>query len=50
VSPDAGQVFTLNGSQYQYNWSTKSVSAAGEYRVFANLADGTHNWVDICLR
>jgi hypothetical protein len=39
VTPDAGGVYTWDGSQYHYNWSTKNLKA-GEYRIFANLADG----------
>ena len=34
--------------QYHYNWSTKGLTA-GLYRIFANLADGTAQSVDICL-
>jgi hypothetical protein len=48
VTPDAGVTYTWDGSQYHYNWSTKGL-AAGEYRIYANLADGTKPWVDICL-
>ena len=48
VTPDAGSTFTWDGSQYHYNWSTKSLTA-GEYRIYANLADGTKHYVDICL-
>jgi len=33
---------------YIYNWSTKSLSA-GVHRIYANLADGTKQYVDICL-
>ena len=40
VTPDAGVSCTWDGSQYHYNWSTKSLTA-GEYRIYANLADGT---------
>jgi hypothetical protein len=49
VSPDGAAVYSLSGGHYQYNWSTKSVSKAGEYRIFANLADGTSQSVYICL-
>jgi hypothetical protein len=46
---DAGSQFIYTGGQYHYNWSTKGLTA-GEYRIFANLADGnTNNFVDICL-
>ena len=48
VTPDAGSTFTWDGSQYHYNWSTKNLTA-GEYRIYANLADGTKQYVDICL-
>ena len=40
VAPDAGVSYAWDGSQYHYNWSTKSLTA-GEYRIYANLADGT---------
>ena len=43
------RVPTRGRRQYHYNWSTKSVSKAGEYRIFANLADGTSQSVYICL-
>jgi MBG domain-containing protein/YDG domain-containing protein len=48
VTADAGSTFTWDGSQYHYNWSTKNLTA-GEYRIYANLADGTKQYVDICL-
>jgi MBG domain (YGX type) len=48
VTPDAGVSYTWDGSQYHYNWSTKNLTA-GEYRIYANLADGTKPYVDICL-
>jgi hypothetical protein len=48
VAPDAGASYIWDGSQYHYNWSTKGM-AAGEYRIYANLADGTSRFVDICL-
>ena len=38
----------LGRSKYHYNWSTKGLTA-GEYRIYANLADGTKPYVDICL-
>jgi hypothetical protein len=41
-------VYNWDGNQYHYNWSTKGLTA-GEYRIFANLADGTARYVDICL-
>jgi hypothetical protein len=40
--------YAWDGSQYHYNWSTKGLTA-GEYRIYANLADGTKQYVDICL-
>jgi MBG domain (YGX type) len=48
ATPDAGSTFTWDGSQYHYNWSTRNLTA-GEYRIYANLADGTKQYVDICL-
>ncbi|HZB23038.1 MAG TPA: PxKF domain-containing protein, partial [Gaiellaceae bacterium] len=48
VTPNAGNTFAWSGSQYHYNWSTKGLQA-GEYRIYANLADGTRRYVDICL-
>jgi hypothetical protein len=48
ATPDAGSTYTWDGSQYHYNWSTKNLTA-GEYRIYANLADGTKQYVDICL-
>jgi hypothetical protein len=48
VSPDPGLQYAWDGSQYHYNWSTKGLTS-GRYRIFANLADGTSPWVDICL-
>jgi hypothetical protein len=48
VSPDPSTVYTWDGSQYHYNWSTKGLPK-GEYRIYANLADGTKQAVNICL-
>jgi len=48
VTADAGVTYAWDGSQYHYNWSTKNLTA-GEYRIYANLADGTKQYVDICL-
>ena len=49
VAPEAGMQYSWTGAQYQYNWSTKGLTA-GEYRLWANLADGsTASYVDICL-
>ncbi len=47
-SQTAGASYVWNGSQYQYNWSTKGLSA-GEYLVSAGLADGTQQSVYVCL-
>ena len=40
--------YKLTGGQYLYGWSTKGLTA-GEYRIYANLADGTARSVYICL-
>ena len=40
--------YNWDGAQYHYNWSTKGLQP-GLYRIFANLADGTAQSVDICL-
>jgi ribosomal-protein-alanine N-acetyltransferase len=48
LSPDAATTYAYTGGHYQYNWSTKNLTA-GEYRIYANLADGTKRYVDICL-
>ena len=48
ILPDAGVLYVWDGNQYHYNWSTKGLTA-GEYRIYANLADGTKPYVDICL-
>jgi hypothetical protein len=50
VTADPSAVYTYTGGHYQFNWSTKAVTKAGEYRVYAALADGTKPWVDVCLR
>jgi len=56
-TPNPGAQFVWTTDHYQYNWSTKGLSA-GEYRIHANLADGTgqqntdplkQNYTDICL-
>jgi hypothetical protein len=49
LSPDGGASYSWDGSQYHYNWSTKGIKDAGVYRIYANLADTTQRWVDICL-
>jgi hypothetical protein len=48
IAPDSGVTYTWDGSQYHYNWSTKNLTA-GEYRIYANIADLTKPYVDICL-
>jgi hypothetical protein len=48
LTPDTGSSYFWDGSQYHFNWSTKGLSA-GEYRIFASLADGSKRYVDICL-
>ncbi len=47
-TPNVIPQYSWDGSQYHYNWSTKGL-VAGVYRIFANLADGTSPYVDICL-
>jgi hypothetical protein len=49
VINDTDGKYDWMGSHYQYNWSTKSITQAGEYRIYADLADKTQRWVDICL-
>jgi hypothetical protein len=34
--------------QYIFNFSTKGLTS-GEYRIWANVGDGSHQYVDICL-
>jgi hypothetical protein len=48
VAADTAAVYGYTGGHYQYNWSTKGLTA-GEYKVFANLADGTNQYTYICL-
>ncbi|MGI8830078.1 MAG: S8 family serine peptidase [Candidatus Limnocylindria bacterium] len=48
LTPMTDAQFSFNGSHYHYNWSTKGLTA-GEYRIYAHLADGTSRYVDICL-
>jgi trimeric autotransporter adhesin len=48
VTPNDGVTYSWDGSKYHYNWSTKGLTA-GEYRIYANLADGNKPYVDICL-
>jgi hypothetical protein len=49
VAPDGQPTYVLTGGHYQYNWSTKGMSKPGEYRIYANLADGNAQSVYICL-
>jgi hypothetical protein len=49
LNPTADPTYKWDGAQYHYNWSTKGLGAPGVYRIFANLADGTSRFVDICL-
>ena len=48
LTPDGATVYTWDGNQYHYNWSTKGLFP-GEYRIYASLADGTRPYVEICL-
>jgi hypothetical protein len=48
VTSDGAPQYSWDGSQYHYNWSTKGLKA-GEWRIYANLADKTSQYVDICL-
>jgi hypothetical protein len=48
ITADTTPEYKLTGGQYLYGWSTKGLTA-GEYRIYANLADGTARYVDICL-
>ena len=48
LTPSVVPMFTWDGMQYHFNWSTKGFSS-GVYRISAKLADGTQPWVDICL-
>ena len=36
-----GNTFSLQGNQYQYNWSTKNLPASYWYKIFVKLDDGT---------
>jgi hypothetical protein len=47
-TPTTGGSFRWDTSQYIYNFSTKGLTA-GEYRIYAVLADGTKPYVDLCL-
>ncbi len=46
----SGSTYTWNGSQYQYNWSTKGVTAGFYYRIGVKLDDGQTYYVNIGLR
>jgi hypothetical protein len=46
----SGSTYTWTGSQYQYNWSTKGVSAGFYYRIGVKLDDGQIYYVNIGLR
>ena len=46
----SGSTYTWTGSQYQYNWSTKGVSAGLYYRIGVKLDDGQIYSVNIGLR
>jgi hypothetical protein len=48
IAADTVAEFRLTGGQYLYGWSTKGLTA-GEYRIYADLADGSSPYVDICL-
>jgi hypothetical protein len=48
AGPDAGAAFGWTGFQYHHNWSTKGLTP-GLYRIFADLADGTRHYQDVCL-
>ena len=48
ATPDAGSPFTWTGAQYLHDWSTRGLTA-GLYRIFAQLADGTARYQDVCL-
>ena len=47
-SPTAGSTYRWDTNQYIYNFSTKGLST-GEYRVYADLGEGSKRYVDICL-
>jgi len=48
---DAGSAFKWDAGLpgYHYNFSTKSITVKGEYRVYAIVHDGITRTVDICL-
>ncbi|HET8784108.1 MAG TPA: MBG domain-containing protein, partial [Candidatus Limnocylindrales bacterium] len=48
--PTAGSTFTATGGHYQYNWSTKGLSAGYFYRIGVKLDDGTTYFVYIGLK
>ena len=49
-TPTSGGAFAWDGSQYQYNWSTKGLAAGYWYKVQAQLSDGQVVSVVIGLR
>jgi hypothetical protein len=49
VPLSTGTTYRWDTNQYIYNFSTKGISQAGEYRIYAKLADGTTRYVDLCL-
>jgi hypothetical protein len=42
-------LYRWDTNQYIYNFSTKGIAQAGEYRIYAILGDGTTRYVDLCL-
>jgi hypothetical protein len=48
VAPDSDGLYKLTGTQYNYGWSTKGLSA-GMYQIYAKLADNSTRSVYICL-
>ncbi|MBI3745680.1 MAG: choice-of-anchor C family protein [Chloroflexi bacterium] len=48
--PTSGGTFALNGSQYQYNWSTKGWTIGYYWRIGVKLDDGQIYYVSIGLR
>jgi hypothetical protein len=46
----SGNTYRWDGNQYIYNWSTKGLAAGYWYRIYAQLDDGTTQWVTIGLR
>ncbi|MDT0214749.1 PxKF domain-containing protein [Rothia sp. ARF10] len=50
ATPTVGGVYTLSGSQYQYNWKTEKSMAGFYWRVGVTLDDGKTYTVNIALR